>query len=62
LADQQIARGRKSLLEDVCMGRYTKALTERALEMTHADAGKASQLIQRYGLSEIFFYVVQDQI
>jgi hypothetical protein len=44
------------------MGRYAKALAERPLEMTHADAGKLGQLIQRSWLTEAFFYVVQNQI
>jgi len=61
-AKTQILRTRDALSHNVCVGRHTDGLTERALEVTRAYPGEFTELAQSDGLRKILFYVIQDQL
>src|SRR5260221_7998927 len=61
-AEKQILRTGDALSHNVCVGRHTDGLTERALEMTRAYPGEFAELAQSDGLRQILFYVIQDQL
>jgi len=61
-AKKQILRTRDALSPNVCVGRHTDGLTERALEVTRAYPGEFTELAQSDGLRKILFYVIQDQL
>ena len=62
LAEKQGPRKVDALAHNVCVGRHTGGLTERALEMACAYPGEFAELAQSDGLREILFYVIQDQL
>ena len=57
-AKQQILRTGDAHSHDVCVGRHTHGLTERALEMARAYPGEFAELAQSDGLRKILFYVI----
>ena len=61
-AKKQVLRTGDALSHNICVGRDTDGLTERALEMTRADPGELAELAQSDGLRKILFYVIQDQL
>ena len=57
-AKKQMLRPGDALSHNVCVGRHTGGLTERALEMAVAYPGEFAELAQSDGLRKIPFYVI----
>ena len=61
LIDQQVTRPVQPPLHDVGMRRSSRALAERAFEVTRADPGKRSQLAQFDRLTERILNVFENE-
>ncbi len=61
-AKKQILRTGDALSHNICVGRHTDGLAERALEMAYAYPGEFAELAQGDGLRKILLYVIQDQL